>query len=209
MHQEIYLLKLELLSERFEMDQEELRTVNRMANFIALFQAYFYLRSRLSTYAPQDDLNYLKQMIKYKEEDRIVAAAALKSIKNHLWYLTEEGVVLAIFNEEIDENTRWLMVQRLLSFNRPASFMPGKPKMPKVNDNNVQHLFDLIGSRSWLLFDLLGLQDCDLEWMRLRPQDWPILSSYRKTRDFVKSLEVTNDCAERGVKLIEDFKDMV
>jgi hypothetical protein len=26
--------------------------------------------------------------------------------------------------------------------------------------------------------------------------------------NFVKSLEVTNDCAERGVKIINDFKDV-
>jgi|688.fasta_scaffold284262_2 hypothetical protein len=32
----------------------------------------------------------------------------------------------------------------------------------------------------------------------------------QKSRDFMKNLEVVNDCAERGIKkLITDFKDMV
>ena len=34
------------------------------------------------------------------------------------------------------------------------------------------------------------------------------MTDYRTARDFVKSLEVTNDCAERGVKIINDFKDV-
>ena len=33
-------------------------------------------------------------------------------------------------------------------------------------------------------------------------------AGYRKVRDFVKNMEVTNDCAERGVKIINDFKDI-
>ncbi|XP_045029217.1 uncharacterized protein LOC123471626 [Daphnia magna] len=45
------------------------------------------------------------------------------------------------------------------------------------------------------------------DWLQLPPTFWPLMSDYCYARDFVKRLEVTNDCAERGVKLIDDFKD--
>ena len=37
---------------------------------------------------------------------------------------------------------------------------------------------------------------------------WNHFADYQKVRDFVKNMEVTNDCAERGVKIIKDFKDI-
>ena len=39
------------------------------------------------------------------------------------------------------------------------------------------------------------------------PEYWNLMSDYRTARDFVKQMEATNDCAERGIKLIGDYKD--
>ena len=38
-------------------------------------------------------------------------------------------------------------------------------------------------------------------------QYWKLFTDYRIVKSFVRKLEVTNDCAERGVKLIDDFKN--
>ena len=73
--------------------------------------------------------------------------------------------------------------------------------------DNIPELFHLIGTNSWLIFSLLKL-DRNQDWMQLPSQDWELMTDYRTARDFVKSLEVTNDCAERGVKIINDFKDV-
>jgi hypothetical protein len=45
--------------------------------------------------------------------------------------------------------------------------------------------------------------------MQLQPKYWNLMEDYRKARDFVSTLEVVNDSAERGIKLITDFNDMV
>ncbi|KAI9550672.1 hypothetical protein GHT06_013437 [Daphnia sinensis] len=117
------------------------RIVHRMADFIALFYAKLFLRSRISVFAPDDAFHFLASMLWYQEEDDQIATAVLASIKRHLWYLTEE-----LLNKSQD-------------------------------------------------------------WFQLPPTFWPLISDYCYARDFVKRLEVTNDCAERGVKLIGDFKD--
>lgn len=52
---------------------------------------------------------------------------------------------------------------------------------------------------------LKGSQD----WMQLQLKYWNLMEDYRKAKDFVSNLEVVNDSAKRGIKLITDFKDMV
>ncbi len=89
----IYFLKIELMSERFSLDQNELNKSKRMAQCIALFHSEASLRSRLSSPSPAQDLKYLRLMQRYREEDKEVAEAAINSIFNHLWYLTQEVVI--------------------------------------------------------------------------------------------------------------------
>ena len=44
----------------------------------------------------------------------------------------------------------------------------------------------------------------------LAPVDcWENMCGYKKIESIVRSFEVVNDCAEREVKLITDFKDTV
>lgn len=52
-----------------------------------------------------------------------------------------------------------------------------------------------------LFHELIGQNLCFYSLQLKNPQD------YRYARDFATELEVTNDCVERGVKLIGDFKD--
>lgn len=206
MSQSIYLLKIELLSHLFHMLPEERRIVHRMADFIALFYANLFLRSRISVFDPNDDFHFLASMLWYQEEDDQIATAVLASIKRHLWYLAEELVVLALFNESLSDFTRMLMAKKLFDTRRPTSFKPGKPTFPTIDLDTPPLFHQFIGPRSWLLFSILQLNRSQ-DWLQLPPTFWPLMSDYCYARDFVKRLEVTNDCAERGVKLIGDFKD--
>ena len=144
----------------------------------------------------------------YKQEDMVIANAVIPSIHKHLWYLTEQLVVFALFNESLSNFTRGLMDKKLFSIPRPTSNQLGKPKFSaiEISGSTTPFLHDLIGPNSWLLFSLIKLNNSQ-EWLQLPPEYWNLMSDYRTTRDFVKQLEVTNDCAERGIKLIGDYKD--
>jgi hypothetical protein len=91
-------------------------------------------------------------MLSYKEEDSDIAMTVLNSIERHLWYLTEELVVLALFNNELSPFTRQLLALKLFSTERPSTFTIGKPKFPKLD--NLRTLQSFIGPRSWLIFSL-------------------------------------------------------
>lgn len=65
---------------------------------------------------------------------------------------------------------------------------------------------EFIGEISWLFFYLINLNNSQ-DWLPLPPHFWPLMTDYRYARDLTMKLEVTNDCAERGMKLIGNFKD--
>jgi hypothetical protein len=61
---------------------------------------------------------------------------------------------------------------------------------------------DLVGAQSFMLFDLLGLS---WDWIEDKPDKWEESSSYQQLRDYVRTVKVTNEVAERRVKLIADY----
>lgn len=101
------------------------------------------------------------------------------------------------------------MAAKLLKTPHNLHLQPSKPKIPVFSDDNIPNLVSLIGARSWLLFNLLKLDNSQLDWLQVPVKYWDKMESYKKIEKFVVNLEVVNDCAERDVKLITDFKDMV
>ncbi|XP_065665116.1 uncharacterized protein LOC136086720 [Hydra vulgaris] len=162
MSHSIYILKMELLSNKFIMSNNEQIMIHRMAKFISLFYSMQFLRSRISVFAPVDDFKFFFAINWYQEEDSDIATAVISSINRHLWYLTEELVILSLFNEKLSEFTRTIMAKKLFSTSRPKTFLIGKPKFPTLSSSTV--IYFLIGPRLWLLFDLLGLIN-NQEWL--------------------------------------------
>ena len=81
-----------------------------------------FLRSRLPSVAPTEDLKCIEAMFWYKEEDENVAAAATSSIKHHMWHLTREVAVFVLFKEELDAILRSDMAKTLFKIERQYYF---------------------------------------------------------------------------------------
>ena len=60
-------------------------------------------------------------------------------------------------------------------------------------------LVDLVGPNSFMLWDILGL---DWDWLRVSPSLWEEFPSFLEMKDYVRTVKVTNDVAERGVKVL-------
>ena len=61
---------------------------------------------------------------------------------------------------------------------------------------------DLVGSHSFLLFKILGV---NYSWLSVDPINWHLDQEYQKVEQFVRTVKTVNDCAERGVKMVSDF----
>ncbi len=86
----------------------------------------------------------------------------------HMWYVSEELVVLALADSDYDMDMRSQLAARLLATARPGVFRPGKPEMKVHLLRNQQpdtpQLYQFIGEHSWLLFELFQL---DSTWLGL------------------------------------------
>ena len=91
----------------------------------------------------------------------------------------------------------------------PLSFMYKKVNVSGFIDKEGESpwLSEFVDSESILIFNILKLDSQQLKWMKIPPIMWNRLSSYTKLKDFISNIPVTNDAAERNVKLIQDFVD--
>ena len=63
-------------------------------------------------------------------------------------------------------------------------------------------LEDFVTCKSFSFFNFLNI---DISFLEEDPSNWKNNESYADSKEVVKSLKVVNDCAERVVKLVQDF----
>ena len=99
----IYFLKLQMMSVRFQMSQNERTEVKRMSTFVEICYSEAFLKSRLCSTAPALAIHNLLLMKLYEKEDNFIVQAAVKSILNHL---CEKSVIFAVFDKKLLPLTR-------------------------------------------------------------------------------------------------------
>ena len=67
-------------------------------------------------------------------------------------------------------------------------------------------LIDLVGVNSFMIFDLLGIS---WDWLRDKPDSWSSSEMFMTMRDYIRTVKVTNDVAERGVKIMADYASIL
>lgn len=84
----------------------------------------------------------------------------------------------------------------------------GPPKRPTLDASLIKekelHHFVTVNTISF--FTILGL---DHDFLDLDPDQWPDNDNYVSARNIVRSMKVTNDVAERGVALMEQYNTVI
>ena len=126
-----------------------------------------------------------------------LAAALLKSMQNHNWYITEEMVGLALAEDDVETETKLAMMEKLLTFEVPSSFRSGRSVLPLIKEDTT--LTDLVGPNSWHLLQISSFSHEDVVgWLAGHEVS-------DKFIQFVKLLTCVNDCAKRNICLLKDF----
>ncbi len=204
----IYILKIVILEHQLPrglVTPNILDELKRMAKFIAIYYTPWFLQARLASKAPQLDIQLWKDMCYYENVDSDIGSQVKISLLRHLWYLTQELVVFALFDRDLPDETKQQIASTLRRVQRPATFPPGKPIFPKEKleqaGSNIQ-LKELIGPQSWLLFHLLDARGA---WLATAPNRWVHNREYKRMYKVVENIEVVNDAAERGVKDVKEY----
>ncbi len=141
-----------------------------------------------------------------------VATSALKAFKRHTWYLHAEFVPLALW-DDITPEIKQKLADKILQQQKQADNIKmeefvgrmgsgyGKPDLQAIN-TEAKHLHELVTPVSWRFFEILGISE---DFLRLPIEDWLQNGDYKEAASFFKHMKVTNDSAERSVKLCADF----
>ena len=165
---------------------------------MSLFVVFVYLKSWFGasslTAAATEDLELFKRLHKFRTIHRKASTETTTVLQRHTWYLTEELVPLAVFNEDLpldDRTTLALKIGRL-----PLEELDiRKPSLPSIHLKS--ELIDFVGERSTLPFTLVGVPHTFL----LHP-DWSTSSHYEKMKTALSNLSPLNDSCERALGLV-------
>ena len=158
-----------------------------------------------------NDLHLYGNMLGYNSVDHDVAASAITALKRHMWYLTEELIPLSLCSRQIPssvlEKFAFCLHKTFLA-NRKSILCPQKPIFPSIVSQQTD-ICDLVGNRSVLLFQRMKFTIEEMNFLRFASHRWQEFQGFERFQKVVGGLKVVNDAAERGVRLMEEYKDIL
>ncbi|GBN78470.1 hypothetical protein AVEN_136430-1 [Araneus ventricosus] len=109
MAREIYSLKLSLFSSQLKLNTKDKEALLDVYLFIVIIYVKPWLQWILAVKAPYKDLCFLKSL----KVNESISKAASQKFSHDLWYFTDEIAVLALFDDDVDEETKLKIVANL------------------------------------------------------------------------------------------------
>ena len=189
----IYSLKMELLlagnESIMKLTARELKGLQRFNRFVIHIYLKAWFTSRLATDAAFNDIELIQRLRSYSDDK--LSAAGLKAMQRQSWYLSNELATLTLFSDRISDDEKTQLVLSI-SNNRGPHLLSLLPSV----------ITDLTMSRSF--FSTTFLDD---SFLNVPVTEWHHNESYKKAYAVARNLPCVNDCAERGVALIQQFNE--
>lgn len=213
----IYSIKICLFKQQIQdlprgtiMTLQQVSKVRNFVNFAILVYSTWWITTNSMEDAPWNDLNFYQSLLKYEDVHPEISSSAIRAFQLHLWYLTAELVPVALWSNKVSEDARRDLADKLLAIKPDAVLLSpqqrfgtgfGKPRFP-TSITLTTTLADLVTTDSWYVFHLLQL---DPQFLTEDVAAWPSSATYQSSLINLRTLNLVNDCAERGVKLSSDF----
>ena len=193
----IYTLKLTLLKHQLpELPWNKKQKLDKMTFFILFVYLESWFRSSSLFTAACDDLKLHQRLLKFQHIHNKLANVGLSVLQHHTWYLTQELVPVCLFNNNISEDMKNKIVEKISNF--PVDNLSiQKPVLPKIGSKS---LVDYIGPRSTTLFSILGISH-----KFLGDPNWRKYPKYIKIEMALKNLTPIDDSCERALALATKF----
>ena len=134
--------------------------------------------------APANDLAAFNESFHIKAQYPKLGQALLSSMQRHAWYLTEQLILFALTDEDIEDEKKKIL-EKPIKAQQPESFQQGKPVLPVINI--YTQLLDLVGSQSWILIKFAGIEPDEVD----------------RTSSHLQCLKTS--FRERNIKLVPEF----
>ena len=140
--------------------------------------------------APINDLKLLDNLKQYEVEE--IRATGIKWLTRHSWYISPEMATLAIFSTQLSCSEKQILVNDM-TIERGQHLLTELPS--GIADLHISRMF----------FNTVGLDD---SFLSVPDEQWCQTESYKQALLTVNNLPYINDCAERGVALIENCNNL-
>ncbi|XP_032457926.1 uncharacterized protein LOC116417301 [Nasonia vitripennis] len=204
----IYCLKIFIFRKQYLLDKKDVEVKCRdVCIFIVRVYVQAWFCTPFAAQAPNQDLKFLKCLYEYRRIDESISDCAVRKCMNHLWYLTPQLTALAFFDFTISNEEKLKMCEALQS--NSSAFVYGKQIL--VNEKNLDKIVnssisDFICKDTYETFRRLKI---DTTFLEKNPSKWAKDRNYTNGLEVVKNLRVVNDTAEREVKLITEFNNLL
>lgn len=198
----IYSLKIYLFRDQFKMSKNEENGIKDICIFTVRIYAKYWFQAPSGWSAPRNDLQLLKDLKAYEEINQQIAKAAVKKILSHLWYLSEELVAFAFFDDKVPLETKRKMVNAVE--NEGLEYYPKRRTLEYDLILNT-NLEDFVSSNTLRFFNIAGLSS---DFLKKDVELWNDDEDYKTAKAVVHSMRVVNDLAERGVALMEEYNKL-
>lgn len=205
MSKAIYTIKIFLFHKQFKMTVKLVKSIAEICIFIATVYVKVWFTCPLASEAPNNDLSFLKKLVDYESIDAKISEVALKKFSKHLWYLNPETAAMAFFDERISLNIKNQMVIMLKSVDKRSENLK-RFETKNIRDVYNWNMASFVSSKSLQFFERFGI---NTDFLNLNPSEWCQNEDYQMGLRLVRSLKVVNDIAERAVKLIEEYHDIL
>jgi hypothetical protein len=194
----IYSMKMELLfcgnESAFTLTARELQGLQRFNRFVVCIYIRSWFTCRMVVDAPFNDMSLIQRLREY--DDEALKFAGLNMMKRHSWYLTPELATLVLFSDKVTCDVKTHLVA---SMTRDRGLHKLKKEMALPNS-----IAEVTVSQSF--FQTTGIDD---SFLGSPVEMWSESPSYNMASVLVKNLACVNDCAERGVALIQNFNSSI
>ena len=182
----------------------KVKKLKRFVFFFVFCYIPWWYTCPLSTSAARNDIIFHEKVLRYTDIDKDISNAVLKSIQRHQWYVVPEMVPLALFDKTLNIHVKKSLAMKILSFPKLEKFQSregnhwGKPVFPSNMPTDVVQAAS--SPDVWKFFEILQISH---DFLKTSPDTWDENPTYIDGLKKVGHMKVTNDSAERGVKLIQ------
>ena len=176
---------------------------------LALFLIFYYVKPWMTATQSRDaavnDLelvNSLKKipphLLKSHSLFKHMGDAMFSKLEDHLWYLSEELVVLSLFSDKLNDAQKNKCRRAMLKhYTEDLGAVKGKLITPMIS--NIKSIENLFGKESWRLLRLCGIQG--KSFLDKPASTWKDCIEFKKMQNIASNFVVVNDAAERAILL--------
>lgn len=187
----IYCLKMLLLyngnEQTLKLTGRQLRGLQRFGRFVCLVYLEAWYTCRSAADAPFNDIKLQMQIRDY--DDTELVRVGLKMLKRHSWYVSPEMATAVLFSDKVDDAMKSQLVSTMTN-----------ERGPHLVTSLPQTVADLQISTSFF-----ATAQLDSSFLTQPVNQWTDNDAYTTALNFVTNLACVNDCAERGIALIQQF----